>query len=150
MTCSSIMLKNSVESVGATSQSCFTPFYILKGRERMLLCLTWPSWSSCSWKTMARNFGGQPGFLRIFQSPFLLTVSNAFVGSTKVMNNPFFCSRYFSWISLRANTMSVAPRLALKPHWLSGRCFPAIVGTSLFSNTLATILPAMERIVIPR
>ena len=39
---------------------------------------------------MARNFGGQPSFLRIFQSPFLLTVSNAFVRSTKAMNNSLF------------------------------------------------------------
>ena len=46
--------------------------------------------------------------------------------------------------------MSVVPRLALKPHWLSGRCSSAIVGTSLFSNTLAKILLAMERTVIPR
>ena len=38
----SIKIKNSVKSVGARSQSCFMSFVILKGRERILLCLTWP------------------------------------------------------------------------------------------------------------
>ena len=33
------MLKNTVKSVGAGTQPCFTPFVILKDRERMLLCL---------------------------------------------------------------------------------------------------------------
>ena len=38
--------------------------------------------------------------------------------------------------------------LALKPHWLSGRFYSAMVGTSLLSRTLASTLPAMESKVI--
>ena len=80
---------------------------------------------------MARNCDRQPSFLRILQSPFLLTVSNAFVRSTKVMNIVLL-----SALCLRAITMSVVPRLGLKPHWLSGRCSSAIVGTSLLAIIL--------------
>ena len=82
----SIMVKNSVKSVGARMQPFFMPFVILKGRETMLLCLTWPSCSLCSWMTMTRNFGGQPSFSRIVQSTFLPTLSNTFSKFIKVMN----------------------------------------------------------------
>ena len=68
--------------------------------------------------TMVRNLGGQPSFARIFRSPVLLTVSNAFVRSTKVMYIPLFCSLHFFWICLKTNTMSAVPLFALKPHWL--------------------------------
>ena len=80
-------------SVVARSQPCFTPFVILKGLERMLLCFTWPSQSSCSWMTMARKCCGQPSFSRIFQSSFQVTLSNALVMSKKVMKNHLSSSR---------------------------------------------------------
>ena len=62
----------------------------------MFLCPSWPSGSSYSWMTMARNFGGESSFQRIVQSHFLLTVSNTVVRSTQVVNNPSFCFRHFS------------------------------------------------------
>ena len=76
-------------------------------------------------------------------------MSNALVRSTKVTNTPLFCSRHFSEISLSANTMPLVPRLVLNPHWPSGTYSSAIVDTSLFNNTLATILPAIARRDIP-
>ena len=148
--CWSIMVKNIVNSGIAVTQPCFMPFAIGKACERSLLCLTRPNWLSWSLMTMVRNFGGRPSFSRIFQSPFLHTVSNAFVRSTDVICNPLFCLRHFCWICIRTNTMSVVRRLALKPHWISGRCCSAMVGTGLFSNTLGRILLVMERKVIPR
>ena len=42
--------------------------------------------------TLARNYGGHPGFLRIFQSPFLLTVSN--VRSIKMINTVDYTNVY--------------------------------------------------------
>ncbi len=147
--CWSIILNKMVNSVGARTQPCFTPFTIGKGCERLLLCLT-PSWPSWSWMIIVRNFSWQPSFSRIFQSPCLLTVSNAFVRSTKVTYNALFCSRHISWICLRTNTLSVVPRLALKPHCVSEMWASAIAGTSRFSITLARILPATDRSVMPR
>ena len=106
-----------------------------------------PSWS---WvMIMVRNFGGQPSFFRICHRPSLLTMSNALVKSTKVMYRPLFCSRHFSWSCLKTNTMSVVPRFALKPHWLSGRWSSAMVGVSLLSRIRARIFPAMESRVMP-
>ena len=65
-------------------QPCFTPLAIGKGLERSLFNLTWLCWSSCSWMTILRIFGGQPRRYMISQRPFLLTVSNALVRSTNV------------------------------------------------------------------
>ena len=79
--------------VGVKTQPCFTPLAIRKGLERSLFNLTWPCWSSCSW----RNFGDSRGAPMISQRSFLLTVSNALVRSTNVTYSPLFCSRHFSW-----------------------------------------------------
>ena len=98
----------------------FTPLTIGKGSERSLFNLTCPCWSSCSWITILRNFGGQPRRFMISQRPFLLIVSNALVRSTNVTYSSLFCSRHFSWSCLRTKIMSVIPRFALKPHWISG------------------------------
>ena len=46
--------------------------------------------------------------------------------------------------------MSVLTLLALKAYWLSGRFYLAMVSTSLFSSILASTLPAIESMVIPR
>ena len=92
----SIMLKKMLKRVGARTQPCFTPLETGKGSDRSPLSLTWPRWFSCSWITICRNFGGQPSRSRMSHSPVLLTVSNAFVRSTKVAYSPMFCSRHFS------------------------------------------------------
>lgn len=46
--------------------------------------------------------------------------------------------------------MSVVPLLALKPHWLSEIFSSAMVGMSLLSRILESILPATESSVMPR
>ena len=84
MACLSIILKKILNRVGARMQPCFTPLAIGKGSERSLFNLTWLCWSSCSWMTILRIFGGQPRRYMISQRPFLLTVSNALVRSTNV------------------------------------------------------------------
>ena len=150
MACLSIILKKMLNRVGARTQPCFTPLAIGKGSERSLFNLTWRYWSSCSWMTTLRNFGGQPRRSMISQSPFLVTVSNALVRSTNVTYSPLFCSRHFSWSCLRTKTMSVVPRFALKPHWVSGSWSSAMIDTSLFRSTRAKIFPAMGSRVIPR
>ena len=141
------MLKKMEKRVGARTQPCFTPLVIGNGSDTSLFSLIWPCWSSCSWMTMLRNFCGQPSRFMISHSPFLLTVSNALVRSTKVMYSPLFCSLHFSCSCLRLNTISVVLLFALKPHWLSGIWSAAMDETSLFSNTLARILPGDPPIV---
>ena len=94
--CLSIMLKKMLKRVGARTQPCFTPLEMEKGSDSSPFSLIWPRWFSCSWITICRNLGGQPSRSRMSQSPVLLTVSNAFVRSTKVTYSPLFCSRHFS------------------------------------------------------
>ena len=94
--CLSIMLKKMLKRAGARTQPCFTPLEMEKGSDRSPFSLIWPRWFSCSWITICRNLGGQPSRSRMSQSPVLLTVSNAFVRSTKVAYSPLFCSRHFS------------------------------------------------------
>ena len=144
MACLSIILKKMLNRVGARAQPCFTPLAIGKGSERLLFNLTRPRWSSCSWMTILRNFGGQSRRSMISQ------VSNALVRSTNVTYSPLFCSRHFSWSCLRTKTMSVVPRFALKPHWVSGRWSSAMIDTSPFMSTREKIFPAMESRMIPR
>ena len=120
-----------------------------KGSDRSPFSLILPRWSLWSWITMLRNFPGQPRRSRICHRPFHLTVSKAFFRSINVAYIPLFCSWHFSWSWRRMNTMSVVLLLALKPHWLSGRCSLAMDGTSLLSSILARTLPVKNQRVVP-
>ena len=83
--CSSIMLKNMLKSVGAKTQPCFTPFEMGNGLDSSPFSLICPDWFSCSFITISMNLDGHPSRSRMSHSPFLLTVSKAFVRSTKVI-----------------------------------------------------------------
>ena len=82
MACLSIMLKRMLSRVGAKTQLCFTPSTKKKCLEKSMCNLIWPCWSSCM--IILWNFGQQPKSFMISPRPFLLTVSNALVKSTKV------------------------------------------------------------------
>ncbi len=104
--CWSIMLNS--EQCGGKNTALF---HTICNREGLWAGLHGAGWSW--WGTLVGNLA----FPEFFQSPCPLTVSNAFVRSMKVTYSALFCSRHFSWICLRINTMSVVTRLALKPHY---------------------------------
>ena len=92
------------------SSFCEARCWSLHGRLSMgnkgniISIITWLSRPSCSWMTMSKYFGGQPSFSRIFQSPFLSTVPNAFDRSTYVIYNHLFCSLCTSLESVSGQT----------------------------------------------
>ena len=67
------------------------------------------------------EFGRTAKVCHIFQSPSWMTVSDAYVRSTKVMYWSTFCSWHFSWSCLAVKIMSIVLLSFLNPHWLSGR-----------------------------
>ena len=86
-------------------------------------------------RPMFTNFFGEANFKVIFQSASLLTVSKAFVRSTKVMKSPLFCSRLFSCNCLTVKILSILPRPFLKLHWDSGRRLGCTFGESSLRHT---------------
>ena len=144
------MLKKMGNNVGARTQPSLTPFEMGEAaRERpIVLHLTLLTFIELA--ENGEKFWGQPRHARVFHSLSWLTVSKAFVRSTKAAYRPMFCSLHFSCICLSTKIMSTVPLLDLNPHWLSGVFSCAIVGMSLFSKTRAKILPAMESRVMPQ
>ena len=85
----------------------------------------------------------------LWSGTFLLCSLGWMLGSDQWMlhtNNPVLLRALLQ----RTNTMSVVLLLALKLHWLSGRCSSMMVSTSLFSRILARIFFVMESRVIPQ
>ena len=125
-------------SIGARAQPCLTPF--LTAKPSYMSPLSWtralmPSWNCC---TMEINLSGHPYFASIFHNLSLLTVSKAFVRSTKIVYRLHLCSWHFSCSCLAAKIMSTVPHPTWKPHCLSGiRPFSRCVVRWL-SRTLAS------------
>ena len=97
------------------------------------------------------KFGGTAKARQGFHSPSQLTVSKAFVGSTKAAYRPVFCSLHFCCICLSTKIICTVPLVDLSPHWLSDVFFYcAMVGIRLLNKTRAKLLPAMESRVMLR
>ena len=138
-------------SSGASTQRCLVPLAISKSPDTSpssMTCPCMPLWKDCM---ILINFSGQPIFLSTCQSPNLFTESKALVRSMKTMYRSRFCSLHFSCICLAAKIMSVVPRPARKPHWLSGMML-LMPTWSLrrLSSTRARIFPALESREMPR
>ena len=105
--------------VGARTHPCLTPF--LMGKVLECEPLYWMVACISSWKAwVSFRIGGQPITSSTQYSPDELTVSKAFVRSTKAMRSGLCCSWHFSCTCFKAN-MSTVDLLAQKPHWLSGK-----------------------------
>ena len=140
---------NRLNSVGARTQPCFTPFFTGNGSEAFPSSSTRamiPSWNCL---TIFTSLSGQPNLDMIFHNPSLLTVSNAFVRSTNVMYRSWCCSMLFSCSWRAAKTISMVPRPAWNPHWLSGRGPCSRCFRRRFRSTRAKIMLAIARRDIP-
>ena len=137
--------------VGACIQPCLTPFVTGNGSENSPSLWTRASIPSWNCLTIAMNLVEQPNFAIIFQRPSRLTVSNALVRSTKVIQRSMLCSWHFSWSCLAMKIMSVVPPSFLYPHWLSGRSPDCSrCSFSRLSRTLARTFPAIDNKEMPR
>ena len=102
---------------------------------------TMPSWED---RITSTNVSGQPTFANSCQSRVPLTAeSTSSVWPTKTMYDSWFCSRYVSCIYLIAKIMSVLPRYARKPHWLSCRTISFMCSAGRCSIIRTSILPDM-------
>ena len=77
------------------------------------------------------------------QRDLRLTVSKAFVRSTKALSSGFLCSLHFSCSWRSVKTKSVVDRPALDPDCVSGKMRSANLCRRL--RTIAKILPTTER-----
>ena len=107
-------------NVGTRTQPCLTPLMTGNASEVSPLSSTRVSIPSWIWRTIEIDLSEQLHFF--FHNPSQLTVQNALVKSSSVMQRSLFCSWHFSRSYGTANTISAAPRTFLEPHWLSGRC----------------------------
>ena len=137
---SSIADRKMEKSVGASTQSCLTPFVTPNDSETSPPTLTFAIIPVCRALITVVNFSGHPYFLSSCHSPVLPTVSNASGQS---------CSMHFSYSSGRQNIISTVLRLPLKPHCVSTTASGVMWVDSLLRRILAKILPAMERREIP-
>ena len=136
--------------IGARTQPWFTPTSTGKLEDWEPAMTTWahmPVWNCCS---MAMKVGGQPTLRRMFERRSRLTVSNAFVRSTKTMHMSWCCSRHFSCSYLAINIMSVVLRSRRNWHWDSGKTRSTTCSRRRVSMILTSTLPATERRAIPR
>ena len=91
-----IATRSRLKMIGARTQPCFTQTSTGKLEDWDPAMTTWahiPVLNCCS---MAIKVGGQPNVRRMFQRRSRLTVSNAFVRSTKAKYMSWCCSRHFS------------------------------------------------------
>ena len=134
------------KSVGASTQSCLTPFIRLNDSETSPPTVTLPIVPVCRASVIAVNFSGHPYFLSSCHSPVLPTVSNAYLGSTNTMYSGLSCSMHFSCSCRRQNIIYTLP---LKPHCVSGTTYGVMWVDNLLRRILAKILPVKERREIP-
>ena len=92
----SIAQNTRLNSAGAKTHPCFTPFVTWKSSELLPSLSTLATMPSEKRLIIYTNFSGQPNFAKIFHNPFLLTESNALVRSTKVIKRSCCCSIHFS------------------------------------------------------
>ena len=92
-----------LNSVGARTQTCLTPFVTGKGLEASPF--SWTQACMPYWKclTIAINLFGQPYLAIILHRPSLQTVSKAFIRSKYRENRSIFCFWHFSCNRLVAN-----------------------------------------------
>ena len=147
---SSIADINIEKSVGASTHPCLTPFVITNVSDISPPFLTFTIIPVCRLSIIVMNFSGHPYFLSSCHSPFLPTVSNAFVKSTKTIYRDRSCSMHFSSSCRRQKIMSTVLQFERKPHCVSGTTSEVMWLESLFSRIRAKILPAAERRDIPR
>ena len=137
------------KSVGASTQSCLTPFITLNDSETSPPTLTLPIVPVCRASVIAVNLSGHPYFLSSCHSPVLPTVSNALLESTNTMYSGRSCSMHFSCSCRRQNIISAVLRLPLKLHCISGTTYGVMWVDNLLRRILAKILPVMERREMP-
>ena len=149
-TSSSIADRKIEKRVGASTHHCLTPFVTANVSETSPPFLTFTIIPVCSLAIMVVNFSGHPYFLSSSHSPVPSTVLNAFVKSTKTTYIGRSCSMHFSWSCRRQKIMSTVLRLDRNPHCVSAITSVVMWLDSLFSRIRAKILPAAEKIDIPR
>ena len=135
---------------GARTQPCFIPTSTGKLEDWDPAITTWahmPVWNSCS---IAIKVGEQPNLRRMFQRRSRLTVSNAFVRSTKAMHKSWCCSRHFFCSCRTTNIISIVLRPRRNPHCDSGKTRSTMCSRRRVSMILASTLPATERREMPR
>ena len=134
--------------VGARTQPCLMPLFNLNDSEVFPPKLNAHIHVLEKRMTNCKRRGGQPIFSSTLCRDFQLTLSNAFVNSTKAMNSGCLCPLHFSCSSRSVKTILVVDRPALNPDCVSGRMRSANLCRH-FRKTLAKILPATERRDIP-
>ena len=137
--------------VGARTHPCLTPLVTGNASEpepssRTLAIM--PSWNCL---TTEMKIFRHPNLTMIFHSPSLLTESKRLlVKSTKPVQRSWCYFMHFHWSWLPAKIISVAPWPWRNPHWFSGRRPCSTWFNRWFRSTRTKILPAINRMEIPR
>ena len=114
----STWVKNRLNGTEAETQPCFTPLEILNLSEDSPSESTahiMSLWNSCM---SVVSFKGQPNFLRMVHSVFLLTMSNVFIRAMNTEWRFTFCSGHFSWTCLTVRIMSMVLQSGWNPQWV--------------------------------
>ena len=143
---SSSIYNSTVEkSVGASTQSCLTPFVTLNDLETSPPTPTFATIPICRASIIVVNFSGHPYFHSSCYCSVIPNVLNVLLNSTNVMYIGRSCSMHFPCSCRRQHFTFTVLRLRLNPHSVFG----TTSGVIWVGYLLRKILPAMERREIP-